>query len=65
MEGKEREWFVCAESGKKFQYPDGARCMICKKMFTTPYYLYVDMDPVCLNDRKVQLQKIMDSLKPS
>jgi hypothetical protein len=62
---EEKEWFVCAESGKKFQFPDGAKCSICKKMYSTPYYLYVDMDPICLNDRKVQLAKILESLKGS
>jgi hypothetical protein len=63
MESTEKEWFVCAESGNKFQYPDGAKCFICKRMVSTPHYLYVDMDPVCLPCRKVEMQKILDALK--
>lgn len=59
----EREWFVCAESGVKFQKPDGAMCRVCKRMVTTPYYLYVDMEPTCLKCRQIQIKKILTDLR--
>lgn len=58
-----REWFTCDESGVKFQYPDGARCTRCERMVSTPYYLYVDMEAVCLKCRKKEIQEILESLK--
>ncbi len=60
-----KEWFECAESGKKFQYPNGAKCAYCKRMVSTKYYLYVDMDPVCLACRKEQIKKILESMRPA
>jgi len=65
MDQGDKEWFVCAESGKRFQLPNGARCGSCKRMISAEYYLYVDMEPTCLPCRKVQLQKIMESMRPA
>ncbi len=61
----ERPSFVCAESGIKFQFPDGAMCRVCKRMVSTPYYLYVDMEPTCLKCRQVQVREILKELKAS
>ena len=58
-----REWFVCAESGNRFQYPDGTMCRRCKRMVTTPYYLYVDMEPTCLKCRQIQVKEMLEALR--
>jgi hypothetical protein len=65
MNNTEKEWFICAESGVRFQLPNGAKCSICKRMVTAKHYLYVDMDPVCLKCRKQQVDKILASFKPA
>lgn len=61
----EVKWETCAESGKKFKYPDGAKCSVCKRMVLTKYYVYVDMDPVCLKCRREQINRIIESIKAS
>ncbi|GIW23129.1 MAG: hypothetical protein KatS3mg068_2136 [Candidatus Sericytochromatia bacterium] len=63
MVKQDKPWYVCAESGIKFQFPNGAQCVRCKKYFSTKYYLYVDMEPVCLKCRKAELDKIIKGLK--
>lgn len=63
MSSPEREWFTCEESGVKFQYPDGKKCRNCKRMVSTPYYLYESMEAVCLKCRKKEIQEILESLK--
>jgi len=60
---KDKQWHICAESGIKFQCPNGAQCVRCKKYFSTKYYLYVDLEPVCLKCRKAELDKIVKGLK--
>lgn len=61
----EKKWFVCEETGKKFQFPNGAQCYKCKRMVCTEQYLYSEMDPVCLKCHKKDLEKMMNSLKPA
>lgn len=61
----EREWFTCAESGEKFQIPNGAKCVTCGNMVSTKYYIYVDMEPVCLKCRKAEIARVLDGLKKS
>lgn len=59
---EQKEWFICAESGKRFQFPNGAKCTVCKRMVSTSHYLYVDMEAVCLKCKKEQLIKLMENL---
>ena len=61
----EREYFKCEESGEKFQFPNGAVCAKCKRMVATKYYIYVDLEPVCLKCRKKEISEVMESLKRS
>lgn len=59
----EREWFTCAESGVKFQYPDGKQCRRCRIMVSTPYYVYAEMEEICLKCRKKEIMEVLESLK--
>lgn len=63
MVNTEKEWFVCAESGNRFQYPDGTMCRTCKRMVSTPFYLYVDMEPTCLKCKQIKLKEMLEALR--
>lgn len=65
MNRQDKQWHVCAETGIKFQFPNGSQCTRCKRFISTKHYLYVDMEAVCLKCRKEELAKIVKGLKMS
>ena len=60
---EEKQWFDCSVSGKKFQTPNGAKCSRCHNMYHTDYYVYVDMAPVCMKCRQVEINEIIEEIR--
>lgn len=60
---QEKPWHTCAESGKKFQFPNGASCSECRRMVSSKYYVYVDMAVVCVKCRQKEINKLIQEMK--
>jgi len=65
VERPEKETHTCSKSGKEFQYPNGAKCSVCDNWFSTKHYIYIDMEPVCLDCHKEKMRQLLLTITKS